>query len=245
MAIKKDLGLVLRTFDFRETSKIAHIFTQRLGKIHGLFKGFRTGKKNFTTTLDVFSLNEFVLYESKNEIWLVSFADIIDQFEYLKTDLEKNFIANYIVELVDKVVPLHYSSEDIFNLIKDSFFYLKDHLSRKILYIFQIRMLELSGFKPHLTSCIKCAQDINDAAYFSVTLGGFLCPDCADRDRFAQAVTKELISCLQYIQNHDFKMSLRLTVSDVCERKIFGILEEFLGFHLNTKIKSLSSIGFI
>lgn len=245
MAIKKDFGIVLRTFDFRETSKIAHIFTQHSGKIHGLFKGFSTGKKNFTTTLDTFSLNEFVLYESKSEIWLISFADIIDQFEYLKTDLDKNFIANYIVELVDKVVPLHYPSENIFNLIKESFFYLKNHLSKKILYIFQIRMLELSGFKPHLTSCIKCAKDINDACFFSVRLGGFLCRACFHQDRFAQSISKELTSCLQYIQRHDFKMSLRLTVSDACEKKIFAILEEFLGFHLSTKIKSLTSIGFI
>ncbi|HEC68800.1 MAG TPA: DNA repair protein RecO, partial [Candidatus Omnitrophica bacterium] len=74
MAIIKDKGFILRTFDFRETSKIVHIFTKKLGKVHGVLKGFRRGKKEFTTSLDSFSLNEFIFYQSRNPLWLVSSA---------------------------------------------------------------------------------------------------------------------------------------------------------------------------
>ena len=242
MAIKKDRGFVLKTFDFRETSKIAHIFTQNNGKIHGLFKGFSTGKKEFTTTLDTFSLNDFIFYESKNQLWLVSFADIVDSFSYLRQDLEKNLVANYIIELVDKITPLHQACPKIFNLLGESFLYLRDNFQRKILYIFQIRILELSGFQPHITACLKCSGEVQKQAFFSTKLGGFLCAGCAHNDRFSKELSAELISSLKYIQNNDFKIALRLSLSLKTERDLSEILEEFFSFHLDTRIKSLLTI---
>ncbi len=243
MAIKKDVGFVLRTFEFRSTSIIAHILTKENGKIHGIFKGFRAGKKHFTTPLSLFSLNEFIFYESRGQLWLFSFADMVDDFPYLKEDLNKNMIAQYIIELANKVLPTHLPAQEIFDLVKESFSYLRDHIDKKILYIFQVKILELSGFRPHLTACIKCNQEIIHNAYFSVKFGGFLCNGCWKYDRYSREVSAELISCLRYIQNNDFELALRLTPSVDTEKRIFVILEDFLKYHLDTKIKSLSSIA--
>jgi DNA repair protein RecO (recombination protein O) len=243
MAVKKDIGFVLRTFDFRSSSVIAHILTKDRGKVHGIFKGFRTGKKHFTTPLNTFSLNEFMFYESRSQLWLFSFADVIDDFSYLKESLNKNFIAQYIVELSNKVLPLNLPSPDIFNLVKNSFSFLKDNQDKKILYIFQVKILELSGFQPHLTACLKCRQEIKYTAFFSMKFGGFLCSDCWKHDRFAKEVSAELISCFRYIQKHDFELALRLNSSAAVEKEIFVILEDFLRYHLDTRLKSLSAIA--
>jgi len=242
MGIKKDTGFVLRAFDFRETSKIVHVFTRNSGKIYGLLKGFRSGKKEFTSSLDIFSLNEFILYESRNELWLVSWADLIDDFRHLKESVEKNLIASYIVELVNRVTPLHFPSQKTFGLIQECLSYLEHNPQRKILYIFQIKILELSGFRPHLTACVKCLREIQKRVFFSVNLGGFLCSSCFGYDKLAKELPAELILSLKYIQNNDFKTSLRLSLTPGAEKQIFEILEEFLGYHLDARIKSLSSI---
>lgn len=245
MAIKKDIGFVLRAFDFRETSKIAHIFTRNCGKICGLFKGYRTGKKNFTTSLDIFSLNEIIFYESKNEIYLVSSADIMNNFSHLKGTVEKNIMASYMVELVDKVTALHHPSLEIFNLLNESLECLALTQHKKIIYIFQIKILELSGFKPHLTACVKCSREIQKHASFSVSLGGVLCGMCMHFDKFAKELSAELIASLKYVQNNDFKICLRLATSANVEKQILQVLEEFLGYHTDTKMKSLSLINAI
>ena len=114
---------------------------------------------------------------------------------------------------------------------------------KRILYIFQTRILEISGFKPHLTSCIKCATEIQRQALFSIKLGGFLCPGCGGYDRFAKHISGELTSALKYIQNNTVPVSARLRLSADTELEIFQILEEFLGYHLNTRLKSLSSVN--
>ena len=242
MAIIKDKGFILRTFDFRETSKIVHIFTKKLGKVHGLLKGFRRGKKEFTTSLDSFSLNEFIFYQSRNPLWLVSSADMIYNFPYLRENLEKNLIANYIVEFIDKISPLNFPSSEIYSLIKESLLFLREDYSRKILYIFQIKALQFSGFKPSLISCIKCNREIINKGYFSVKLGGLLCSECLRYDKFSKEISEELILSLKYIQKNDFKKALRIKLKESRETELIEILEEFISYHLDTKIKSLYSL---
>jgi len=238
MAVKTDRGFILRAFDLRETSKIIHVFTKDTGKIHGLLKGFRKGKKNFVTSLNTFSLNELVFYESRNDLFLVSYADIINDFPYLRSNIETNTAANYIAELVNKVTPLHFVSRGIFDLINSAFSYLSTHPSLKIIYIFQIKILELTGFRPHLTSCVKCEKEIFQNAYFSIKLGGFLCPSCRGYDNFSKEIRPDFLAGLKYIQNNSFSQSLRLNLSADSEHDIFNILEDFLGYHLDTRIKS-------
>ncbi|MCK4520024.1 MAG: DNA repair protein RecO, partial [Candidatus Omnitrophica bacterium] len=87
--IQKDLGFVLRRYNFRETSLITTLYTYRFGKIRGIFKGFYTSKKEFSSPLDVFSLNEFVFYPKKSEIWLISHVDLVSDFPYLREDMAK------------------------------------------------------------------------------------------------------------------------------------------------------------
>lgn len=243
MAIKKDTGFVLRSFDFRNTSKIAHILTKENGKIHGIFKGIRAGKKHFTTPLNTFSLNEFIFYESRNDIWLFSFADLLNDYFYLREDFHKNLIANYIMELTNKILPIYYPVPDIYSLVDTAFCYLEDKENKKVLYLFQIRILELSGFQPHLTACVKCGREVKRKAYFSMKFGGFLCDECFRYDRYARGVSAELISCMRYIQSNDFKLGLRLNISKSTEQELFAILEDFLKYHLETKVKSLSAVN--
>lgn len=57
-------GIVLKTFDFRETSRIATFFTKEYGKIKGVLKGIRKDMKKFGSSVDRFSVNHLVYYTS-------------------------------------------------------------------------------------------------------------------------------------------------------------------------------------
>ena len=64
MAIIKTEAIVLKTFDFRETSLIAHFFTKDHGRVNGILKGIRKDPRKFASTLEPFSSNEIVFYQS-------------------------------------------------------------------------------------------------------------------------------------------------------------------------------------
>ena len=50
-------GIVLKSFDYRETSKIATFFTKQYGKVKGVLKGIRKDPKKFGSHIDQFSVN--------------------------------------------------------------------------------------------------------------------------------------------------------------------------------------------
>ncbi|MCK4912741.1 MAG: DNA repair protein RecO [Candidatus Omnitrophica bacterium] len=229
--IEKDLGFVLRRYNFRETSLITTLYTSRFGKIRGIFKGFYTFKKEFSSSLDIFTLNEFVFYPKKSEIWLISHADLVSDFSYLREDLPKAKVGALLLNLLDKTMPLWDGNLQIFNLVNDCLNSLKQDNEVKVLYVFLIKFLSLSGFKPEFNHCMKCQKTLDDEFYFSVAKGGLVCNVCGKNVGDLKKITKQACRSLLYIQNNDLSLIDRLKVSRSCEEEFFYILGRFLGYH--------------
>lgn len=231
--IQKDLGFVLRRYNFRETSLITTLYTYRFGKIKGIFKGFYTSKKEFSSPLDIFSLNEFVFYPKKSEIWLISHTDLVSDFSYLRKNIEKAKISAFLFNLLDKTLPLWDSNQYIFSLVNSCLNCLSEEPELKILYIFLIKFLTFSGFKPELNHCVSCEKLLNNEFSFSVVKGGLVCCDCARKVKDAKRINKQVCRSLLYIQNTEFSLARRLKIDKACEEEIFYILERFLNYHFD------------
>jgi len=231
--IEKDLGFVLRRFNFRETSVIATIFTKKFGKINGILKGFYTLKKEFTTSLELFSLNEFIFYPTRGELWLISFADLVQDYSFLRDSLEKNCVASSFCKIVNKVIPLQEKSEKVFELIRLSFTYLKDFSPQKVFYIFLVKLLSLCGFKPEFSQCLICGGKIgkSNKVFFNVASGGLLCERCYRLKPGSQEISKQAFLSILFFQNHSFSSSLKLECSP-WEEEILYVIKSFVSYHL-------------
>jgi len=229
--IEKDLGFVLRRYNFRETSLITTLYTSRFGKIRGIFKGFYTRKKEFSSSLDTFTLNEFVFYPKRSEIWLISHADLVSDFSYLREDLAKAKVGALLLNLLDKTMPMWDENLQIFNLVNDCLNSLSQESEVKILYVFLIKFLSLSGFKPEFNHCIRCQKVLDDEFYFSVAKGGLVCRVCGRDVGDLKRITRQACRSLLYIQNNDFSLISRLKVTRPCEDEFFYILGRFLAYH--------------
>jgi len=243
MAIVKDKAFALRSYDFQETSRIVSLYTNTRGKIRGLCKGIRAGKKNFTTMFDIGTLNEVVFYESHNELWLISYGDLINaDAGRFYGDMEKHAMLHYIMELVDRIMPLHVPASEVFSLIERTISCMQERPAAYMVYIFQAKLLEISGFRPSLHVCVRCGTAIRAGAFFSMRMGGLLCDRCRRADLEARTVSADVITSLQYIQHHDLNMALRLKPSLYAQREMCRLLDEFLGYHVNARMRSLDSL---
>ena len=240
--IARDTGFVLRRYNFRETSVIATIYTRGHGKIKGVFKAFHTPKKEFTTSLDIFTLNEFVFYPKKRELWLVSFADMVKDYPYLRKSYGKNIIASLFISIIDRIMPVWDVNADVFKLLDNSLELLKSEDELKVLVIFLIELLAISGFEPQFGHCLRCHCELSGGAYFSVSRGGLLCGKCTGGVVDAQSVGNDVVSSIRYIQDVDFFKGMRLKLSNNCERGIFYILREFVLYHLEIDIQPALSL---
>lgn len=230
--VKKDLGFVLKRYNFRETSLITTVYTEHFGKIRGILKGFYTSKREFSSTLDIFSLNEFMFYPKRSEIWLISHVDIVSDYDFLRSDLSKAKTAGKIFNFVDKVMPVWDSNPFIFNLIKSCLELLKTSKESIVLYVFLIKFLTLSGFKPELNHCISCRALLKQENSFSVSRGGFICPNCRRDTRDVRSLSQQASRCISYIQNSELPLVSRLQIPSNCEEEISSILRNFTAYHL-------------
>ncbi|MDP1853173.1 MAG: DNA repair protein RecO [Candidatus Omnitrophota bacterium] len=240
MAICKTEAIVIRTFDFRETSIIAEFFTRDFGRLKGILKGIRKDRKKFASTLEPFSLNEIIFYQSRNsELHLVSGCDLEDGFLNVRSDLKKIHLASFLMELVSALFAPEDKNEEAFEVILSS---LEDLSSvndpEKIISIAQIKLLRLSGFKPHFDSCVLCNNDISGEAKFSSKFGGLLCPKCAYRDSQIHPVLRGTIASIKHIERSGWSDTLRLNLAHPIKAELKNMLDKFLMFHLEKRLKT-------
>jgi len=240
MPIHKAEAIIIHRRDFRETSLIVNFYTREFGKISGLLKGIRAEPAKFASTIEPFSFNDIVFYKKpSSSLHLVSQADIRDNFTPLRQDISKIGAASVMMEMVDALMQLEDKNEEIFNLTLMS---LKELAVTgnpdKILTIFKIKMLSLSGFKPHFDSCVSCGDKISGQSKFSLSLGGLLCPRCYHKDLGARTIFRGTVASILHIEKSDFSNTLKLGLNPQIKKELEIILNAFLNFHLGRDLRS-------
>lgn len=240
MSLYKTEAIVLNRYDFRETSIIANFYTLDFGKISGLLKGIRKEPEKFAATLEPFSYNELIFYKKRGSaLHLVSQCDLKDNFNSLRQDMIKVSIASLMMELLDAVMSGEDKNKDIFDLALASLKELEiSNHPDKIMTIFKIKILALSGFKPHLDSCVSCSTKILGEARFSLVLGGLLCAKCAKKDAGARSIFRGTVATILHIERNDFRSNLNLGINPQIKKELDSLLNAFLNFHLEKDFKS-------
>lgn len=240
MAIQKSEAIVLRTCDFRETSLVVNLFTKDFGKLGGLIKGIRLTPQRYGGMPLAFSRSSIVFYQNpKRDLSLITQCDAQEQFLPIREDLEKTAYANYFLELLDTVTQDYDKNERLFELTVDALRALcHTRESWRIARIFEIRLLNFSGFKPRLDSCVNCQKGISEEGRFSSILGGILCSGCFGHDKNAKPTLKGTLASIEYIEKSDWPKALHLKIAPDIAAELVTILNSFLDIHLDKEIKS-------
>jgi DNA repair protein RecO (recombination protein O) len=240
MSIHKTQAIVLNRRNFRETSIIANFYTLDFGKVSGILKGFRDHPPKFASTLELFSCNEMIFYKKRNtSLHLVSACDVVNNFDIMRQSIHKISLASIMVETLDVIMPLEDKNEEIFDLTMNSLRELENNNNpEKIMIIFKIKILSLSGFKPHFDSCVSCGNRVLGDSKFSLGLGGLLCSVCFKKDMTARSIFRGTVASILHIEKNDFKNNLNLGLNPQIKRELDAILNAFLNFHLGKELKS-------
>ena len=233
-------AIVLKTWDFRETSRIASFFTRDFGKVKGVLKGIRKDSKKFGSSLDQFSVNDIVYYKYNNsDFHLVSQCDLKEYFFPLRQDYRRNLAAVYGLELVNSLMPQEEENKDVYQLLLNYFKSLETaRLVDQRVHMLQIKLLKLSGFRPHLDWCLKCRKEIIHKAQFSLSSGGLICQNCAKAWRDLTSISAGTIATILFIEQNSWENALRVGLTASVQKELKYLLNNFLVYHLERNIKS-------
>lgn len=182
MIVKTD-AIVLSTMKFRETSKIARLYTREFGRVSVLAKGARAAKSPFRSALEPMNHVAAVIYKKDNrELQLLSQCDVLTSFKHLSEEMEKLQTALAALELVNVVTHEEERNEELFELLLSFLTAVNDATKnlKVALYYFEMRLTGLLGFQPELDVCSQCgrsAEELNGDAY-KFGQSGILCRRC-------------------------------------------------------------------
>lgn len=234
-------GYVIKTQDYRDTSLLITVFTRDYGKLRAIVKGGRDGRNKLGSSLEPFSLNEMTIYRRKrSDLHLITKADLIENYNAIRKDLEVLATATYFMELIDQMIDAHPHPE-IFNMLPQVFDFMKEGNSpKRAARIFEIKLLAHLGFMPELTHCIRCQKANFDPIYFSISSGGIVCSNCRHEEAPLLLISQGAILFLKAAATKSFQELQMVKVSQEVGEKVERMMRQFLDFHLSYKPKSLT-----
>ena len=200
MPAEKAVGLVVRTTDWSETSRIATIWTRELGKVRVLAKGGRRLKSNFEVALDLLTVCSIVLLrKSSGGLDLLTEARAEERFAGLRKDLRALNAGYYVAELLGDGTQDYDPHPALYEVSLDTLRKLAaggDVMG--LVSAYELGWLGELGLRPVFDRCAACQSGQLPAGRltYSAVAGGVVCPACAPAQRDRRSVSRAALDTL-------------------------------------------------
>ncbi len=184
--ITKTEAVVLKSMNYRDSSKIVTFYTRRFGKVKCIAKGARQLKSKFGAGLEPITNVSLVMYKKEHrDLQLVSQCDAIKTYKSIHSELERMAVALAVLELVNHLVHDEEGNDALYDLLVGTL----DEIERarknflNLFFAFEIRCASLFGFSPDLEKCALCGRSLDDicvdgSAVFQLSRGSVVCARC-------------------------------------------------------------------
>lgn len=182
----KTEAIVLRSLRLGEADRVLHLYTLERGRVGAVAKGVRRTKSRFGARLEPLSHVELLLHQGRGELSTITGADLVHSHHAAREDAYRLGVALVALEAMLRLFTEQEANARAFAALV-RFLDLTDELPPRagappsldpLALAFQLKLLWLSGYQPHLASCAECGADGPLAAYLA-SAGGAVCRACA------------------------------------------------------------------
>ena len=175
---------MLRSFRLGEADRVLHVYTADRGRIGAVAKGVRRTKSRFGARLEPLSHVELMLHQGSGELQTVTGADLRSSHHEVREDPYRLAVGLIGAEAMLKLFTEQEANERAFTALT-RFLDLLDGIAPRatapaldpLALSFQLKLLWLSGYMPHLESCVECGA-VEGIARYLPAAGGAACSDC-------------------------------------------------------------------
>ncbi|RRR75756.1 MAG: DNA repair protein RecO [Candidatus Viridilinea halotolerans] len=233
-------ALILRRSDFGEADRLLLLATPG-GKRRVVAKGVRKTTSKLAGHLELFTHTTLLLAVGRN-LDIVTQSQTLSGHTTLRTSLPRLSCAYYAAELYDRFTEEDDESQQIFTLLVAILAALDQSSNPDlVLRAYELRLLHLAGYRPHLHYCAVCHVRLSeDADRFSPVLGGMLCPRDQDADRAALPVSGAAFRLLRYLQTQPLTVFEALRLSTQVRGETAHLLRAYLRQLLERDLKSVA-----
>ena len=183
----KTEAVVLRSFRFGEADRVLHLYTLARGRVGAIAKGVRRTKSRYGARLEPLSHVELLVHEGRGELHTVTGAELISSHHFVREEPYRLGIGLVGAEAMLRLFTEQEANGRAFRALTRFLEVLEGVEPRArarpaldpLALSFQLKLLWLSGYLPHLTSCAECGG-ADELVGYSPKAGGAVCRACAD-----------------------------------------------------------------
>jgi DNA repair protein RecO (recombination protein O) len=177
----KTEAIVLRSMRFSEADRILHLYTERRGRIGAIAKGIRKTKSRVGARLEPLSHVELLLHEGAGELQTITGVELLRSHRATREDSYRLNVGLIGAEAMLRLFGEPEANDRAFGALA-RFLDLLDEAPPAtaraavdpLVLSFQLKLLWLAGYLPHLTSCVECGA-ASELVGFSARAGGAVC----------------------------------------------------------------------
>lgn len=250
-------AIVLKRQDFGEADRLLTVFTPDFGKFRVIAKGVRKITSRKSGHVELFTYSNLLIAKGRN-LDIVTQAETIQSFRAIREDLQHITYAYYIAELIDRFTEERDANRPLFDLFLVTLQALgeTDDL-RRTTRLFELRLLDLVGYRPQLFRCVQCNTEIEPVNnFFSLELGGVLCPDCVvdtgngpvirerraayeDGRAIVRSISLNALKVLRFMQRESHPTVERLNIRLKTHNEMERLMHHYLVYLLERNLKSV------
>jgi DNA repair protein RecO (recombination protein O) len=181
----KTQAVVLRSLRFGEADRVLHLYTLDRGRVGALAKGVRRTTSRFGARLEPLSHIELLLHEGSGELQTITGVELLHSHRAAREEPYRLGVGFVGLEAMLRLFPEQEANPRAFEALT-RFLDLLDEAEPRpgerpatdpLVLSFQLKLLWLSGYLPHVTSCADCGADDGLVGY-SPRAGGAVCSNC-------------------------------------------------------------------
>jgi DNA repair protein RecO (recombination protein O) len=178
-------AVVLRSFRLGEADRVLHVYTADRGRVGAVAKGVRRTKSRFGARLEPLSHVELMLHQGSGELQTVTGADLRASHHEAREDSYRLAVGLIGAEAMLKLFTEQEANERAFTALTRFLDRLDAIPSQAparpaldpLVLSFQLKLLWLSGYMPHLESCVECGV-VDGLVGYLPAAGGAVCRSC-------------------------------------------------------------------
>jgi DNA repair protein RecO (recombination protein O) len=238
-------AVVLRSFRLGEADRVLHLYTLDRGRVGAVAKGVRKTKSRFGARLEPLSHVELMLHQGSSELQTVTGVDLVHSHHAARENQYRLAIGLLGAEAMLRLFTEQEANPRAFQALT-RFLEVLDEVeplaARPALdplgLSFQLKLLWVSGYLPHLTSCANCGTTEAALIGYSAAAGGAVCSDCGAG---ALRLSPAGIAGIEELLGRPLAESAGVGISERAARDALAVITSAYEYFGNFRLRSLRS----
>jgi DNA repair protein RecO (recombination protein O) len=222
-----------------EADRLLILYSPNRGKLRTIAKGVRRPRSRKAGHLEPFTRAQLML-ASGRELDIITQAEALETFPALRDDLVRLGQAAYVVEVLDRLTVDREDNIALYRLLVNTLGRLESGIdANTVLRYFEVRILELSGYRPEVFHCVSCSNEVKpEDQFFSSAEGGVLCRSCGSTRSGIRTISLGALKVLRHYLRNTFAAASAVSIRPEVHAELEEIMEEYLIFVLERKLNS-------